>query len=49
MVKWIRENIPTYREEAIVVSPDAGGAKVAMWFFFNSAVTYVLPVLIGNE
>jgi ribose-phosphate pyrophosphokinase len=27
VVKWIRENIPTYKEEAIVVSPDAGGAK----------------------
>ena len=28
VVKWIKENIPTYKEEAIVVSPDAGGAKV---------------------
>jgi len=27
VVKWIRENIPTFKEEAIVVSPDAGGAK----------------------
>jgi len=27
VVKWIRENVPTYKEEAIVVSPDAGGAK----------------------
>jgi len=27
VVKWIKENIPTYRSEAIVVSPDAGGAK----------------------
>ena len=29
VVKWIRENIPTYKAEAIVVSPDAGGAKVS--------------------
>merc|ERR1711872_340470 len=28
VLKWIRENVPTYKEEAIVVSPDAGGAKV---------------------
>jgi hypothetical protein len=28
VVKWIKEHIPNYKEEAIVVSPDAGGAKV---------------------
>ena len=28
VVKWIKENIPEYKQEAIVVSPDAGGAKV---------------------
>jgi len=27
VVKWIKENIPEYKQEAIVVSPDAGGAK----------------------
>jgi phosphoribosylpyrophosphate synthetase len=33
-VKWIKEHIPNYKEEAIVVSPDAGGAKV--WGSFMS-------------
>ena len=43
VVKWIKEHIPNYKEEAIVVSPDAGGAKVnnshrrnIMLFFFFS-------------
>jgi phosphoribosylpyrophosphate synthetase len=32
VVKWIKEHIPNYKEEAIVVSPDAGGAKVPINF-----------------
>ena len=32
VVKWIKENIPTYKSEAIVVSPDAGGAKVCIYY-----------------
>ena len=31
VVKWIRENITEWRS-AIVVSPDAGGAKVGLAF-----------------
>jgi ribose-phosphate pyrophosphokinase len=29
MVRYIKQNIPTWEEEAIIVSPDAGGAKRA--------------------
>lgn len=29
MCRYIKQHIPTWREEAIIVSPDAGGAKRA--------------------
>lgn len=35
VLKWIKENIPEWRN-CIIVSPDAGGAKRCVIFFSNS-------------
>jgi ribose-phosphate pyrophosphokinase len=48
VVKWIKEHIPNYKEEAIVVSPDAGGAKVRASILTERMLKAVLRIRIRD-
>lgn len=37
LIKYIKENIPKY-QSAVIVSPDAGGAKRYYFFYFVSVI-----------